>query len=116
MNAVVSEHEGMRLLEGAKNGGVEDGSAVGGRLEALKELTMALLREVETLGEVQSSNTRRDINLHDEVRRFETDLIRRALMKTGGHQVRAARLLGMKVTTLNSKIKRYNIATDIIIV
>jgi len=36
-------------------------------------------------------------------------LIRRALEITGGHQSRAAKLLGMNNTTLNSKIKVYNI-------
>jgi DNA-binding NtrC family response regulator len=51
----------------------------------------------------------RGINFYDEVRRFEIDLIRRALDQTGGHQSRAARLLGMNATTLNSKIKTYNI-------
>ncbi|HUQ32920.1 MAG TPA: sigma 54-interacting transcriptional regulator, partial [Pyrinomonadaceae bacterium] len=51
----------------------------------------------------------RGINFYDEVRHFEIDLIRRALEQTGGHQSRAARLLGMNATTLNSKIKTYNI-------
>jgi DNA-binding NtrC family response regulator len=51
----------------------------------------------------------RGINFYDEVRRFEIDLIRRALEQTSGHQSRAARLLGMNATTLNSKIKTYNI-------
>ena len=51
----------------------------------------------------------RGINFYDEVRRFEIDLIRRALIQTSGHQSRAARLLGMNATTLNSKIKTYNI-------
>ena len=51
----------------------------------------------------------RGIDFYDEVRRFEIDLIRRALDETGGHQSRAARLLGMNATTLNSKIKTYNI-------
>ena len=51
----------------------------------------------------------RGINFYEEVRRFEIDLIRRALEQTGGHQSRAARLLGMNATTLNSKIKTYNI-------
>jgi DNA-binding NtrC family response regulator len=51
----------------------------------------------------------RGVNFYDEVRRFEIDLIRRALEQTGGHQSRAARLLGMNATTLNSKIKTYNI-------
>ena len=51
----------------------------------------------------------RGINFYDEVRRFEIDVIRRALEQTNGHQSRAARLLGMNATTLNSKIKTYNI-------
>jgi DNA-binding NtrC family response regulator len=54
-------------------------------------------------------NIGRGVNFYDEVRRFEIDLIRRALVQTGGHQSRAARLLGMNATTLNSKIKTYNI-------
>lgn len=49
------------------------------------------------------------ISFYDEVSRFEVELIRRALEITGGHQSRAARLLGMNNTTLNSKIKSYNI-------
>jgi DNA-binding NtrC family response regulator len=53
----------------------------------------------------------RGVNFYDEVKRFEIDLIRRALDQTGGHQSRAARLLGLNATTLNSKIKSYNIQT-----
>ena len=51
----------------------------------------------------------RGVNFYEEVKRFEIDLIRRALDQTGGHQSRAARLLGLNATTLNSKIKTYNI-------
>ena len=50
--------------------------------------------------------------MQEEVRRFEINLIERALRRTGGNQVRAARMLGMKVTTLNSKIIRYGINPD----
>jgi DNA-binding NtrC family response regulator len=39
-------------------------------------------------------------------------VIRAALEKTGGNQARAARLLGIKHTTLNAKIKRYKIGWD----
>ena len=53
----------------------------------------------------------RGANFYDEVKKFEIDLIRRALDQTGGHQSRAARLLGLNATTLNSKIKSYNIQT-----
>jgi len=52
----------------------------------------------------------RGVNFYDEVKKFEIDLIRRALDQTGGHQSRAAQLLGLNATTLNSKIKAYNIA------
>ncbi len=51
----------------------------------------------------------RGATFYDEVKKFEIDLIRRALEQTGGHQSRAARLLGLNATTLNSKIKSYNI-------
>ncbi|HZS04575.1 MAG TPA: sigma-54 dependent transcriptional regulator [Blastocatellia bacterium] len=51
----------------------------------------------------------RGISFYDEVSRFEIELIRRALEITGGHQSRAAKMLGMNNTTLNSKIKSYNI-------
>jgi DNA-binding NtrC family response regulator len=55
-----------------------------------------------------STDLSRRVNF-DEARRFEIELIRRALAQTNGHQSRAARLLGMNATTLNSKIKTYNI-------
>ena len=51
------------------------------------------------------------ISFYDEVNRFQIDLIRRALEITGGHQSRAAKLLGLNTTTLNSKIRYYNIRT-----
>jgi transcriptional regulator with GAF, ATPase, and Fis domain len=60
-------------------------------------------------GAATALDVARGVNFYDEVRRFEIDLIRRALEQTGGHQSRAARLLGMNATTLNSKIKTYNI-------
>ncbi|MEW6129613.1 MAG: sigma-54 dependent transcriptional regulator [Acidobacteriota bacterium] len=51
------------------------------------------------------------ISFYDEVNRFQIDLIRRALEITNGHQSRAAKLLGLNTTTLNSKIRYYNIRT-----
>ena len=49
------------------------------------------------------------IDFYAEVRRFEIRLIRYALGKTGGSQTLAASLLGMKTTTLNSKVRAYRI-------
>lgn len=58
---------------------------------------------------LSSMDLARGISFYDEVSRFEIELIRRALELTGGHQSKAAKLLGMNNTTLNSKIKVYNI-------
>jgi DNA-binding NtrC family response regulator len=63
----------------------------------------------ESEGISEDIDISRGVNFYDEVRKFEVDLIRRALDQTGGHQSRAARLLGLNATTLNSKIKSYNI-------
>jgi DNA-binding NtrC family response regulator len=47
------------------------------------------------------------------VQRYESELIRQALQRTHGNQRRAAKLLGVKVTTLNCKIRRLGIQTDL---
>jgi DNA-binding NtrC family response regulator len=49
------------------------------------------------------------INLRDVIASFERRLIESTLETTGGVQKEAARLLGLKPTTLNEMIKRYNI-------
>jgi DNA-binding NtrC family response regulator len=87
----------------------QDQTTAGIKIKTLKELTLALLKEVDSLKDAQAPDARRNVNFSEEVRRFETELIRWALLHTGGHQRRAARLLNIKVTTLNAKIKRYGI-------
>ena len=79
---------------------------------ALKSLASRLMREVECLNEVHTVDINDGIDFYDEVTEFEIGLIRRALSHTHGHQGRAARLLNLKVTTLNSKIKQYKIRLD----
>jgi DNA-binding NtrC family response regulator len=49
------------------------------------------------------------INLRDVISSFERRLIESTLETTGGVQKEAARLLGLKPTTLNEMIKRHNI-------
>jgi len=49
------------------------------------------------------------IDFYREVEHFESGLIKQALSRAGGNQRRAARLLHMNATTLNSKIKLYGI-------
>lgn len=98
---------------------VQSSSAMNNRLEALKVLSQSLLREVEAL----KSNTKSEddmidevkdgkINLDKEVQKYEVELIRCALVRTGGRQRRAAKLLNVKISTLNAKIKRYGIETS----
>ena len=87
----------------------EEPTVAEGNITSLRELTFKLLRKVESIGEAQTPDIENGVDFYDEVSRFEIDLIKRALIQTGGHQRRAARLLNLKVTTLNSKIKHYNI-------
>jgi DNA-binding NtrC family response regulator len=89
------------------------------RVQRLLDLTDALLRETATLARdkaftdesnrIRTLNVAEGIDFYTEVERFETGLIRLALDQTGGHQARAAQLLRIKPTTLNSKIKLYGI-------
>lgn len=79
------------------------------QIKSLREITLSLLTELESLGSLTAPPPETTLNLEDEVRRFEIALIRAALVKTKGNQAGAARLLGVKHTTLNAKIKRYQI-------
>lgn len=81
-------------------------------LNGLREAAITLLREVESLASRQPHNDRK-LGLQEEVQRYETELIREALQRTRGNQRRAAKLLGVKVTTLNCKIKRLGIQPDL---
>ena len=105
----VWEHKNGTLLNGNES---KESGDLAQRAHVLKDLALALLNEVQTLGDDQSLNPANAVDFYDEVRRFEIELITRALKQTGGHQMRAARLLNVKVTTLNSKIKRYNISPE----
>lgn len=79
------------------------------KLTSLKEVARTLLHELESLSTSQPRSDSANVRLYDEVQRFETAMIRHALGKTAGSQTRAAKLLGVKLTTLNTKIKRYGI-------
>jgi DNA-binding NtrC family response regulator len=112
-NINLVERDKLRLLRSKETKGQQSSPpASTSRLEALKVLALALMNEIEALGQIQAQGPVRAINLSEEVRRFEIDLIRGALMQTGGRQRRAARLLGMKVPTLHAKMKRYQISAD----
>jgi DNA-binding NtrC family response regulator len=91
------------------------------RIRELKTLALTLLKEVQTLErdalvselltpqDAGKLNIEGGISLDDVVSRFESNIIRQALIITGGNQARAARLLGIKANTLNYKIKLYEL-------
>ena len=90
------------------------------RLGKIKEMAAYLLEEAESLDHenalaeasatVDGLEVGSGVDFFSEVRRFETQLIVRALELTGGNQARAARMLGLGTTTLNYKIKQYGLA------
>ena len=89
------------------------------RVQRLADLAHILVTEAETLASdrtfTEESNKLRSLNIaegidfYDEVTRFEINLIRLALERAGRNQAAAARLLHIKPTTLNFKIKLYGI-------
>lgn len=89
------------------------------RTQRLVDLAFTLLKEAEFLARdkslaeetarLQALNMADGIDFYSEVERFEVGLIKRALEQTAGNQAKAARLLSIKPTTLNSKIKLYHI-------
>ncbi len=85
------------------------GKEIGERIDFLREVTEALLDEVKELTPLRKIKLDSGIDLDEEVKKYEIYLIERALEKTGGSQKQAARLLKLKHTTLNAKIKRHEI-------
>jgi transcriptional regulator with GAF, ATPase, and Fis domain len=86
------------------------GTATGSsQIELLRVLAKDLARKVENLIVSESDHPTTARSFYEEVQRYEIELIRRALLKTGGNQKQAAKFLGLLPTTLNSKIKRYGI-------
>jgi DNA-binding NtrC family response regulator len=82
------------------------------KLEALKILANSILSEVSSLEPSPEVPSDTDVDLAEEVRRFEEDLIRNALTRTGGRQRKAAMLLGLNPTTLHAKMKRFGMIDD----
>ena len=85
-------------------------------IEQLVMLAKALATEVETLrAELSTDNDRSQmidktgIDFYNEVERYEIELINNALKQCGGNQAQAAKLLHLKSTTLNAKMKHYGL-------
>ena len=82
----------------------------------LRQLISSLIDEVDSLdrsfvpiSEPFLTAESGGICFYEEVTRFEIALIKAALKRTNGHQVRAARLLNLNPSTLNAKIRQYEL-------
>jgi DNA-binding NtrC family response regulator len=75
----------------------------------LRQTTLLLWHDLLTLESYFCLEIQERVDFFEEVRKFETRLIKRALLHTGGSQRKTARLLGINTSTLNNKIKRYQI-------
>ena len=103
----------MRSLVSVEAGARPGKTAARQAAKTLQDLAEALTAAAEALQTPPLAvEVERGINLRAELRRFEIELIQRALNATGGRQRQAARLLGLKGTTLNAKIRRYKISTQ----
>jgi DNA-binding NtrC family response regulator len=78
-------------------------------IDSLNRLVAELAAAVETLEEPEVPSIENGLDFYAEVRKFEMSLIQRALKYTGGAQNKAAVILKMKHSTLNSKIKSYRL-------
>lgn len=84
------------------------------QLAAIRELALTLLDKVEWLAESHDPFPAQpdDAGFYELVGEYEKFLIRRALLRAGGNQSRAARMLRLRPTTLHNKIKAYNLKVD----
>ena len=107
----------MKLLKYVNDANTHNDSELEQRVQQLTLLAKALANEIESLeAELSTDHSREQIYLDDEgidfyneVERYEIELIKSALNHCGGNQTQAARLLRMKSTTLNAKMKHYGL-------
>ena len=108
----------MKLLKYPTIADSSTGSELESHVQQLSQLARALASEIEALQRELSLDRARErqidfdndgIDFYDEIERYEIELIKSALDKCGGNQSRAARLLRLKSTTLNAKMKHYGL-------
>lgn len=112
MQSVVRELPAKGEVAAAQGGEAETRGSARAGLGLLREMAAALSTAVEFLEGAHASggaDLGDGIEFYEEVSRFESNLIRRALRQTRGNQKKAAELLGVNHTTLHTMMKRYGI-------
>lgn len=75
------------------------------KIETLQTVAGSLLEEIKSLRFVVDFEDEDGIDFYEKVGRYEAHLIETALERSGGNQAKAARLLNLKPSTLNMKMK-----------
>lgn len=82
----------------------------------MRKLAAEIIDETNDLSYIEESTNSlafgENFNLSTEVRNYEKRLIKHALKLSQGNQTKATKILGIKLTTLNTKIKVNKILTD----
>jgi len=108
----------LKVLKYINDAPAQSTSELEQRVQQLTLLAKALATEIETLQTELTFDRGRDkqvvldnegIDFYREVEEYEIELIKSALSRCGGNQTQAARLLHMKSTTLNAKMKHYGL-------
>ena len=99
----------LRVVQSAQKSGQAEMADLIESLERLKERVQEIALMIEADEQLRSAELEFGSDFYRSVRQFEIAMIKRALDLAGGSQTKAAKLLKIKVTTLNSKIKRYKI-------
>lgn len=79
------------------------------KMEMLGSTVRALLHEAAIRSAPVRIDPIKGIDFYEKVARFEIQLIESALEMAGGRQNKAAKLLNMRTSTLNWKIKKLDI-------
>jgi DNA-binding NtrC family response regulator len=108
----------LKVLKYVNDANAQNTSELEQRVQQLTLLAKALASEIESLQAELATDRNRDrqidfdheeIDFYNEVERYEIELIKNALNHCNGNQTQAARLLRMKSTTLNAKMKHYGL-------
>ena len=83
-----------------------DLSSMRRQIDRLRSTMRSLLHEVDANTRPVHIDAEHGIDFYESVARYEAELIESALHVTGGRQNRAADLLRLRKSTLNSKMKQ----------
>jgi len=106
--------ERLSLLDNLDDPETQDPVGLEKKLDVLRQIAEALVEEIEDLSPLRALDldVAHGIDLPEEIREFEKSLILSAVKHTRGQETPAAKLLGIGLTTLNAKLRRFGISPN----